>query len=556
MFTQIRKIRSIGDEATGRWLDVYEAPSLEGTQIEVEVPRGTIHPRRVQQFLMDHGVAVLDTRKSLEVIDQAIKAEAPAFTRVKQLGWREGEQNFITHGSALGPQNNLLPPRLPSLSSQALIAKGTLEQWKRRIAIAQHSTTMILGLCVVFAAPLLRLLSKPSFALLLFGKSRSGKSTIQLVAGSVLGFKVERDLPTLDATDAGLRELAISFNDHPLLLNEAATANGNKSEVYAALVRSSYALLSGRDTGRHSSWSGERGAATFSTVGLISSEFSPDDWASRAMGTRDPGEWVRLIGVPVMLGVHTKTFDRPPTGMKPADLVIWSKEKADALTMGIMENAGTAWPAYIEILIKNREEYVARARKIIAAFEEKMSNSAHDDIRKDIVSKFGILKAGGILAVKAGILPCDIKIVARAIRKSCEAALAALPDPDRDLHHDILLLRNKLSGPTIIKLDMITNLASSRTKDLLTKADGLRRKEIQGDVVLIRGTSFRGWFKSTHRTAQLLKWLDDEGLLQQDRLKTSGRSIEWAQTQEKWPNGTRPRSIKLILPQGLKNLAR
>ena len=77
-------------------------------------------------------------------------------------------------------------------------------------------------------------------------------------------------------------------------------------------------------------------------------------------------------------------------------------------------------------------------------------------VARDIVAKFGVLYAGGMIAVHAGVLPIDGKKVGRAVARACRAALAELPDPEAELRADLRVLSQRLAGGAIIDLDTCT----------------------------------------------------------------------------------------------------
>ena len=54
----------------------------------------------------------------------------------------------------------------------------------------------MLIISAAFAAPLLEVVSMPSFGINLFGRSKVGKSTVALAAGSIIGIGCEEQLPT------------------------------------------------------------------------------------------------------------------------------------------------------------------------------------------------------------------------------------------------------------------------------------------------------------------------------------------------------------------------
>ena len=136
----------------------------------------------------------------------------------------------------------------------------------------------------------------------------------------------EESLPTLNATEAGLLETAVACNDAMLPINEVGTARGSKRDTYSTLRPFTYALTSGRDVLRHTSWTGGGKPGTFKTILVLSSERSPDDWASHGGDQRDDGETVRLIGLPVLRPGFTTIFDRRPKDLYDDDAGRWEND--------------------------------------------------------------------------------------------------------------------------------------------------------------------------------------------------------------------------------------
>lgn len=223
---------------------------------------------------------------------------------------------------------------------------------------------MIIALCAAFAAALLSLLNAPSFALVFVGRSRSGKSTAQLVGASAIGFGEEKSLPCLNGTPAGLLAIASAYNDHMLPINEVGTARGAKRDVYEVLHKTTYALMTGQDVLRHPSWTGGMGdvGGSFQVLPLLSSELSPDAWAARRGETRDEGEMARLIGLPVLRAGDRTVFNRAPSNLKGDELHKWTKKRFRRLRRGLPRHRGMAFPAFLDKLVADRVAWTERAR--------------------------------------------------------------------------------------------------------------------------------------------------------------------------------------------------
>ena len=554
---RIRKINQLYDEGQQVWFDVYEAAGVEGQTITAEVPREVRQPNAVRQYLLRKGAAAAIVEDSA-TLAAAIATEAPVVRRTARTGWRDGNAAFVSHRfvSPEALEDAIISPESPLIGAPGQSGvHGSLAEWRDLVGMARHSTAMMVALVAAFAAPLLTLLNRPSFALVLFGPSRAGKSTAQVVAASALGFGREEDLPSLNASPAGLLAAALTFNDHMLPINEVGTVQGSKNEIYRALRDTTYALMNGQDKLRHPSWTGGVGGAssTFRVLCLFSSERSPDDWAALNGETRDDGEKVRLIGVPVPIGPDDTIFDLPPpvlTGEPSA----WTRAQFERLRQDLPSQRGVAFMTYIDWLLRDVEARAARARSKVAEFERVIGRSDMSPVARDIVVKFGGLYAAGILGIDARVLPLSKLEMAQAVKRACLGALDALPDPLAELRADITTLKTRLAGASILDID---DCPPSRMR-LMQDADGFRRPrgdgQRKGEEFVVRAQVFVKWFSMPVRTRHVLEWLDDEGFLDPRGGRTPRRSLEWAEKQPLWPNGTRVRSFCIFLPNGLTDL--
>ena len=553
--TNVRKIYQLFDEEKQVWFDIYEAPGIEGRPITTEVPREMSGLKAVCAQLLSKGADAAAAADAV-ALAAAIATEAPVVRRAARTGWRDGNRAFVSHRFVApeAAERAVLSPHIPLVGSAGqLRVCGTLEGWRDLVAVGQHSTVMTVALCATFAAPLIALLHRPSFALVLFGPSKVGKSFTQLVAASAMGFGGEKELPTLNATPSGLLAAGLAFDGHMLPINEVGTAQGKKRDIYDVLRETTYGFLGGQDTMRHPSWSGAGGgASTFGVIVLLSSEIAPDAWAARNGETRDDGEMARLIGVPVLAPGHGTIFDRPPPKLSGDALAEWEKAQFKRLHQELPNQRGIALRDYLDFLIQDVEGRTIKAGNLVAIFEAGVATPRLSPVARDIVAKFGLLFAGGVLAVDAGVLPLARKSIGPAVRRACLAALAELPDPQGELRADLAILRERLSSGAI------TNLMTCSRQEtrLIRNADGYRelREGGKGEDFFVRAQVFTGWFGTAMRVRRVLEWLDDEGFLDHGRGRTVNRSNEWAQRQVTWPDGTRVRSVSIYAPNGVTDL--
>lgn len=491
--------------------------------------------------------------RSDDDIRAAINSEPPIAHRAIRTGWRRSYGAFVCTDYVVGQSDDieLLPPVHPMVAAGRIASEGTLKSWQKLAAIARYSTMMIVCLSAAFAAPLVSVLNRPSFALVLVGPSRCGKSTAQILAASVLGFGSEEDLPSLNATSAGLLATAITFNDLLLPINEVGTARGSKDEVYVALRDATYALMNGQDTMRHPSWTGANPGSptTFKVLCLLSSEISPDAWAARNSQTRDEGEMARLIGVPVPLSVSKTIFDRAPE-MDDSERRKWERAQFDTIRAGLPKKRGIGFKRFLEEFLNGGNDTREKAAALAQSFERRMAKHASSAVARDILAKFAIVYAGGVLASDFGIIPLKPASIFNATRKTCLLTLGELPDHDAELASDLVRLQEKLSSGGVIEKDT----ASQKKRRMFHSADGYSDRKAEGREYVIRATSFAATFATPLRVRRVLDWLDGEGLLTHSREPTAKRSNAWAQTQVTWPNGTRVRSIVIYIPNSISDL--
>ena len=549
------KLRQLFDEANQTWIDTYQALGIEGTPIEVHVPREDQSVGAVTRHLLAGGAKLGPINNLSEVLSNAIKTDAPVMRRAARAGWRDTERVYVSLQGVVGqPKSGItvIPPEHKmSIAAGSLRTKGSLRDWKKMASVGKHSTAITVSLCAAFAALLLKDARRPSFAIVFYGPSRSGKSLSQLVAASVIGFGVEEEMPSLGGTPAGLLDLAMTFNDSMLPVNEVATTRGPKRDIYVSLRDNTYALLSGQDIIRHPSWTGGGGGSgTFRVILVLSSEHSPDAWAARNGQIRDVGETARLIGVPALYGDHTTVFDHPPEELCGADLAKWERKQFRSLRRAIPKFRGVALRRYAAYLVKRKDHFPRETREIIRYFELRFDDASLTPVARDIIAKFGVLLAGGIFGLEAGILPIPRESIESAVERSCRAALAGLPDPDADLRADLAILKDRLCGGGILDFDAMTR----KEQQMMRSADGFKERNMKMEIFIVRAQVLLGWFSSPLRVRRVLEWLDDAGFLDHTRGRTDGRSNEWAQQQITWPDGSRQRSIKICLTSGMQAL--
>jgi Domain of unknown function (DUF927) len=308
---QFRLVALGNDEASGEFFGQVEFIDVDHRRKEIRVPRDELDVRpKLLKRLQRHGAYFSDDDTINDLAFghfQSSLKEPKRFTVAKSTGWRNRKhKTFVTTTRVLGRYpKKIRPPFIPFPMPRN--CSGTLNNWQIQVAIpAAYSSRMGIGILAGFAAPLLDFADLPSFGLMIFGHgsdgfghgSKTGKSTMQVCAGSTVGFGRERDLPNFGSTELALAELMSASNDLMLPINELGLLKGDTRDRYRALMRVAYMLGEGRGPtySTYAQTTMNIGATEWRTILIGSTEQSIDHIAREAGQTRPAGAAIRLIG--------------------------------------------------------------------------------------------------------------------------------------------------------------------------------------------------------------------------------------------------------------------
>jgi hypothetical protein len=212
--------------------------------------------------------------------------------------------------------------------------------------------------------------------------------------------------------------------------------------------------------------------------------------------------------------------------------------------------SGAAMAAYAEFLVAERKGLRSRARKLVRRFEEKV---AFKDMKPEvwqIASNLGVLYAGARLASEAGLLRCTNHEIGSALRQCFQRAVAALVDDRKVLRSALMKLQRKLAGDTVLRVQEVRAARSG------SSCDGWREKEPDGIVYTVRAQAILRWLADPLARRLALEWLNERGFIIHAKrvARSSSAGLEWVERQTSWPDGSRPRSVVLKLPNGLDDL--
>lgn len=541
------KIARVVDEATGFAFDRFAAESNFGDRVVADVPcEKSEKNSEVLAALRKHNAA-LTMKASEDAIKAAINQPPKCHLRhAAQFGWYRGEQHAFVRqtrvvGAVAGVTEVLPPWPEPGKKRQIVFGDaGTVEAWQRDVARpARWSTRAVLMIGAAFAGPLLRVLGMQSYGINLFGWTKTGKSTMQVVGGSVIGLGTEAALPSFKATITGLDQVAIASNDSALFVNEAGLLGRN---AYAKLSPLIYGLSEGKDKvrARESTYASDAATSGWSLVYVLSSEHAIQELALQAGTTREGGELIRCFDIPAVHSGNATVFDRRPPGLTNEAFTPWAHRQMAELRKACAANHGLVYDAYLRGLIDLGKALKPRAQAYVDEFVASLALKDADGAINHAARNFGAIYAGLHLAIDMGILPWRTLTTRKAVKDCFRHGLEVSRLRDTTLEEAKVILHQRLRDTPL-----------PRKRDAQLDRDiGFRTTERSCELVAIRSPEFARWFGSNRAQLQaVLIWLDEQGaLVKSDASKRpTGRGYEWAVTTPRAP-GWKGKCIVLRLP--------
>jgi putative DNA primase/helicase len=421
------------DEATGDAFEIFYFRKVGKRRGQIRVPRQDLQkPEALYTLLVRKNAELpLCPEKLDQKLSQIIKSKPrKRFLYSARVGWRPGGRGFVTPKGIIGcskVNRRPLPPLwLGERHQIALREAGTWETWSDTVEkLALRSNVAMLAICAAFAAPLLWFTGRQSFGINLFGRAKAGKTTALLAGASVIGLGCEADLPNWGATAAAKGELACIFNDMVFPLNEVGLLGGSKKKAYPEIRETIFRLGEGHERLRHtqSVYSAPAASSEGRTIFFSTAEYSFDEYATFAGGTRSEGEYARCIDVPVNRPNRHSIIDRFPSNLPKAKRRRWAEDRVIELRKACEANHGTAFRPYIEYLITSRDTLEARIKKYMTEMHQFEQCSVVKGALEHARQNFGLLYAGGRLAIDAGVVPWKPEQLLRAIATCWRRAL-------------------------------------------------------------------------------------------------------------------------------------
>jgi len=267
--------------------------------------------------------------------------------------------------------------------------RGTLKQWRDRVgALCVGNSRLTFAVSVAFAAPLLHLIEMESGGFHYRGTTSSGKTSALYMAGSVCGSP--EYLQRWRSTDNGLESTALSHCDAILTLDELKMIDARIAGEAAYMLANGSAKVRANQNG------GARNTAKWRLLFLSAGELSLSQHVAEVGKKTPAGAELRMADIPADSGHGLGCFENLH-GFENG------YEFAKALGVAVNKYYGTAFPAFIEHVLKNRESLRDSLADARLKFEKATLTSEASGQAQRVAARFAIAGAAGELATAWGI---------------------------------------------------------------------------------------------------------------------------------------------------------
>jgi uncharacterized protein (DUF927 family) len=314
---------------------------------------------------------------------------------VPKLGWHNDVVYVLPDAAIPHNTKERVIYQAPAQIQHFYNTAGTLDDWRSQISVlCRGNSRLIFAVSLAFAGPLLGPLGIEGGGFHFANPTSIGKSTTQLVGGSVLGGGNGDHgfCRSWRHTSNGLESVALIHNDSLLILDELREMADPK-EVETCI----YMLANGSIKGRHPRFSNNRPAATWRILFLSSGEFPLSEYAAAAGRKIRGGAEVRLINLPADAGAGLGIFESLNGESSPGCL-------AEKLKNAALSIYGSPFRAFLEALFSDRDKYLNWARRYTAEFvSDNLPAGAATEVRRAL-RRFAVAAVAGEMVTDMGVV--------------------------------------------------------------------------------------------------------------------------------------------------------
>jgi putative DNA primase/helicase len=335
--------------------------------------------------LLSMGLTIAPSRKARDLLTTYIQSSHPdeRVRCVPRVGWHNGAFVLPDETFCQDEKEQILFQTTSELNHRLRIS-GTLHDWQDNISrYCAGNSRLAFAVSCAFAGPLLSLTGEGGGGFHYRGASSIGKTTAQLVAGSVWGGDSSKGyLQSWRATINGLESVSELHNHGLLCLDEIGQCDPREVGEVA------YMLANGMGKARMSRGLTSRRRFEWDLIFLSSGEMGLSDLAESTGKRIRGGQAVRMCDLEVDAGIGLGGFETLHGFPSPADL---------ARHLGAMSKQfyGAPIRVYLSELVNYQEEIVVVARKIRTSFlAEHVPAGASSEVHR-AASRFALVGAAG-----------------------------------------------------------------------------------------------------------------------------------------------------------------
>lgn len=387
------------DSEGGSWGLLLHWRDHDGREHRYALPRAMLagDGSEARRALLDGGMFIAPSAPARTMFNSfLLQVRSPNRARATQrVGWHGN--SFVLPDDCFGAdQRNMLLLQSATAHEHSFRQKGTLQDWQDNVArYAIGNSRLIVALSAAFAGPLIGPCSAEGGGLHFRGASSTGKSTALLASGSVWGGgEVTGFVRSWRATANGLEGVALGHSDTLLCLDELSQLAAKDAGEAA------YMLGNGSGKSRSSRDGSARKAAKWRVMFLSSGEISlADKVAEDGRGRRlAAGQQVRIVDIPADAGAGMGMFENLH-GFDSAEAL------ARHLRAATMQNYGVAAREYLAAVVSNIDVLRKQVSELVRAFCEQFVPVGADGQVERVAQRFGLVAAGGEIAVRCGVVP-------------------------------------------------------------------------------------------------------------------------------------------------------
>ena len=381
--------RNHSSEEWGRLLEFYDP---DGVAHSWAMPMSLLSGdgSDYRSHLLSMGLSIAPSRKARDLLTSYIQSSQPNERArcVSRVGWHKDSFVLPDETFSLNESERVLF-QTTSEPNHKLQVAGTLDEWRDNVArYCVGNSRLLFAVSAAFAGPLLHLLNESGGGFHFRGPSSVGKTTAQIVAGSVWGGDERKGyLQSWRATSNGLESVAELHNHGLLCLDEIGQCDPREVGEIA------YLLANGIGKSRMSRGLSARRRFEWDLIFLSSGESSLSDLAEMGGKRTRGGQEVRMCDLEIDAGVGLGAFENLHGFASPSE---FSKHLASASR----RYYGSAIRTYLSLLVNQREEIEADIRQSCKEFiTNNVPAGAAGEVHR-AATRFGLIAAAGEMTIE------------------------------------------------------------------------------------------------------------------------------------------------------------